>query len=145
MSLVAAAIKSLIEKGDVFHETTIHGIKFEMGVLSSEEQILADGLVDMDKIREKYKAETSFVTTFRDTVEKFRTIALVAFAVKKVNGQSPVDAGASLQEQYKQRVEFRDELLGLPTPVQDKLTREYNQLLLKQAEFLDKAGEATGK
>lgn len=145
MSLVKDIVGSLIEKGDIIHETTIHGIKFEMRLLSNEEQILADGLVDMQHIRDKYKAEASFTTTFRDTVEKFRAVALVAFSIKSVNGKSPVDKSLSLEEQYKQRVEFRDELLGLPTPIQDKLASEYNQLLTKQTEFLNKAEEIAGK
>lgn len=144
MSLVKEALESLAQKGKLEHDCTILGIKFVLEPLSTEEQILADGIVDVESLKKKYGATEDF-NTYADTVGKYRTLAQLMFAVKKVNGASPVDLNASLQEQFKQRLEFRDELSNLSTTIIDELTINYRKLLNKQKDFFDNLEENVGK
>jgi hypothetical protein len=133
MSLVADAIKSVAEKGQITHECTIQGLKFVLRSLKTEENIIADGMVDTDKVSEKYGAKN--LITLNDTLNKYRTIAMISLATETVNGKPPVDSKVSLEDQFKQREEFRDELMGSGAAFVDALIREYNFLLVKEREF----------
>lgn len=143
MSLLKEAIQSLINKGKITHEFTLQGMKFEMRVLTTEELLLSEGMVDPDKLKEKYKAES--VNTFRDTIDKFRVASKLSFAISKIDGKSPVDEKALLPDQFKQRLEFRDEILSMTTSMVDHLTLESNKCADKQREFLSNVEENTGK
>jgi hypothetical protein len=143
MSLVKDAIKSLVEKGKITHDFEIHGMKFSMEVLTSEEQLLADSLVDPDYFNKKFKADN--VNTFRDTMDKHRLISQMALAIRTVDGKSPVDKDAPLSEQFKQRVEFKDEIIELDVVTLDQLVSEYNTLVLKHREFLRGVNENVKK
>lgn len=133
MSLVKEAILSVAREGEITHEFTIKGLKFVIKALSTEEQILADGMVDTSRIRSKYGAEN--LMTLSDTIQKYRTIAMIALATKTLNGTSPVDENASLEEQYKQRREFIDELMSLGSGFMDAIIKEYTQLGIKERNF----------
>lgn len=133
MSLVKDVIESVARNGEVTHEFSVKGLKFVIGSLSTEEQILADGMVDTAKIRKKYGAEN--LMTLSDTIQKYRTIAMVALATKTLNGKCPVDENAKLEEQYKQRTEFIDELMSLGSGFMDAVIKEYSQLSIKEREF----------
>jgi hypothetical protein len=143
MSLLKEAIQSLIQNGKITHTFPFRGMEFEMRVLTAEEQLLSDGMVDPEKLVEKYKAES--VNTFRDTVEKFRSASRLSFAICKINGKSPVDEKSILPDQFKQRLEFRDELLEMTTSMFDHLMLEFNKCLDKQREFLTGVEENAGK
>lgn len=133
MSLVKDVIESVAREGEMTHEFTIKGLKFVIHNLSTEEQILADGMVDTAKIRNKYGAKN--LMTLADTIQKYRTVAMVALATKTLNGKSPVDENTSLEDQYKQRTEFIDELMSLGGAFMDAIIKEYNQLGVKEREF----------
>jgi hypothetical protein len=135
MSLLKEAIQSLIKRGKIIHEFSLQGMKFEMRVLTTEELLLSEGMVDPEKLKEKYSA-TESVNVFRDTVEKFRVASNLSFAISKIDGKSPVDETALLSEQFKQRIEFRDEILGMTTSMVDHLTLESNKCVDKQRKFL---------
>jgi len=139
MSLVKDVIESVARKGEITHEFTVKGLQFVIRSLATEEQILADGMVDTGKIRKKYGAEN--LMTLSDTIQKYRTIAMVALATKTINGKSPVDEEASLEEQYKQRQEFVDELMSLGSAFMDNVIREYNKLGVKEREFFSDVDE----
>lgn len=139
MSLVKSAIESLVMKGKITHDFELQGIQFSMQILSTEEQLIADSLVDPDYLGKKYK--TKNLNTFRDTMDKHRLISQMALAIRTVNGESPVDASLSLEEQFKQRIEFKEEISGLDVVMLDRLIAEYNELISKQRQFLAKAEE----
>lgn len=143
MSLVKDAIQSMIQKGKIQHDFEMNGTKITMEVLTTEEQLLADSLVDPEKIKDKYGADQ--LNTFRDTIEKYRTIAQIAFSIKKVNGKSPVDTKATLSDQFVQRIEFRDELNELDVVMLDLMIGEYRRLIDKQRSFLEKVEENAKK
>lgn len=134
MSLVKDAIKSLAAKGKVDSEFTILGTKFVMEALTMEEQLITDGFVDIDVMKKKYDTEDR-ISTYPDMIGKCRSMAMVTFAIKKVNNISPVDETLSAAEQFKQRVELRDELMELGPAVIDQLIQKYNALAMKQKEF----------
>lgn len=139
MSLVRDAILSVARDGEITHEFTIKELKFVLRGLKTEEAFLADGMVDTAKLREKYGATN--LLTLNDTIQKYRTIAMVALATKTVNGQPPVDKTLPLEQQYKQRLELRDELMELDSAMIDEIIREYNKLNLKQIKFYEKLDE----
>jgi hypothetical protein len=144
MSLVKDMIQQLVNEGKVSNSFTVRGIRFEMENLTTEEQLLADGLVDISKIAEKYQADKD-ISVLPDMIQKYRTIAQVTFAIKKVNGQSPVDEQAAPSEQFKQRLEFKDELIQLGTAMLDELIDNYRSLVAKQKDFLDDVEENVKK
>lgn len=127
------AILSVAREGEITHEFTVKGLKFVLKSLSTEEQILADGMIDTTRLKEKYGAKQ--LATLNDTVYKYRTIAMIALGTKTINGQSPVTKEADLAEQFKQRSELRDELMELQSSVVDQLIKEYNVLIKKENEF----------
>jgi hypothetical protein len=135
MSLVKDAILSVARKGEITHEFSIKDLKFVLRTLKTEESFLADGMVDTAKLREKYGATN--LLTLNDTIQKYRTIAMVALATKTINGQSPIDMKADLETQYKQRLELRDELMELDSAMVDEIIREYNKLNLKGIKFYE--------
>jgi hypothetical protein len=142
MSLVKDIIQSLAEKGKIVHKFIFQEIEVEMEILTTEEQMLADGMVDFAKLQLKYKAE---LQSFRDGIDKFRSLSLLSFAIKKMGGQVTIDKGLALEEQQKQRIEFRDELAGLGITAVDFFLKEYNKLIQKHNEFLEKKDEIAGK
>jgi hypothetical protein len=144
MSLLKDAIQSLVAKGKIIHEFSLQGMKFEMRVLTAEELLLSEGMVDPDKLKEKYQAAES-TNTFRDTVDKFRLASNLSFAIAKIDGKSPVDEKALLPDQFKQRLEFRDEILSMTTSMVDHLTMESNKCVEKQRAFLINIEENAGK
>ena len=133
MSLVKEAIEALAQKGELEHEFNLAGKKFVMRPLNSEEQILADGMVDTNNVKKKYGAEK--LVTLNDTIQKYRTVAMIALATKSIDGKPPVDTEVNLEEQYKQRCELRDELMKLPSGLMDEIIREYNQMSIKERKF----------
>lgn len=135
MSLVKDAILSVARNGEITHEFSIKDLKFVLRTLKTEESFLADGMVDTAKLREKYGATN--LLTLNDTIQKYRTIAMVALATKTINGQSPIDTKADLESQYKQRLELRDELMELDSAMVDEIIREYNKLNLKGIKFYE--------
>ena len=133
MSLVKEAIQALAQQGELTHEFTLAGKKFVMRPLDSEEQILADGMVDTNLVKKKYGADK--LMTLSDTIQKYRTIAMIALATKSIDGKPAVDSEANLEEQYKQRCELRDELMKLPSGLMDEIIREYTQMSIKERKF----------
>lgn len=133
MSLVKDLIQSVAKEGEITHEFSIKGLKFVLRALSTEEQFLADGMVNTTRLREKYGAKN--LMTLNDTIQKHRTIAMVALATKTINGKSPVDSAESKEKQFEQREELRDELMELDSRMMDEIIREYNQLTRKQVDF----------
>ena len=144
MSLVKDILKGLAEKGKVEHEFTLNGIKFVMEPLTTEEQILTDGLVSTESLKEKYGTGKEF-GTYNDTIIKLRTVSQLTFAIKSVNGKPPVDESQSLTEQFKQRIEFRDELNELGPHVIDELGKEYRAMLKKNRELFENLEENVEK
>lgn len=133
MSLVGDLIKSVAQEGEIIHEFTIKGLKFVMHPLSLDKVLIADGMIDMANLRKRHGVKDLVV--LNDTIQKARTIALVALATKTVNGKPPVDEAATKEEQFKQLEEFRDELMGLGAGFVDKLILEYNKLVAKEKDF----------
>lgn len=134
MSLVASAIRGLAEKGRLTKESTVKDVKFELEILTTEEQLLADGMVDTDALKKKYGAGDVY-STYPDTISKMRTLAILTFAIKKVNGAPVVDEEKTIVEQFKQRLEFKDELAELGTVIVDKLYKDYRSLTDQQREL----------
>ena len=133
MSLVGDIIKSVAKEGEIHHEFSVKGVKFVFRPLNLDEMLIADGMIDMDKLQKKYGAKDLVV--LNDTIQKARTIALVALSTKTVNGKQPVDKDASLEEQFRQLGEFRDELMDSGTAFVDRLILEYNKMVDKEREF----------
>lgn len=134
MSLVKdLLVKSLAEEGELLHDFTIKNLTFVLKEIETEEQILADGLVDLGQIREKHDAKNHI--TLDDMIRKMRAISQITFAIKTINGKPPVDPDADLKEQYKARLELRDELLGMGTAFVDRIILEFNDFAAKQREF----------
>lgn len=133
MSLVGDMIKSVSQEGKIEHKFTIKKLKFVMCPLDLDEMLIADGMIDIEKLRKKFGAKDLVV--LNDTIQKARTIALVALATKTVNGKPPVDESISLEEQFKQLEEFRDELMGSGTAFVDRLILEYNKMVDKERAF----------
>lgn len=144
MSLVKSALQSLVTKGKIDHEFTIHGVKFEMELLSTEEIFLADALVDVKSIKEKFGADDRF-QIMNDTIIKQRTLSRMAYAVKKVNGQSPVDETLPVADQFKQRMEFREELAELEVTIYDEIVASYNKLVEKRDALYEDLDETAKK
>lgn len=143
MSLVSDIIKSVAKDGEITHEFSVKKIKFVLRPLTLEELLIADGMIDTEKIRKKYGANDLIL--LNDTIQKHRTIALVALATKTVNGKEPIDKKASLQEQFKQLEEFRDELMGTGGAFVDRLIAEYNVMVSKEKEFYKELEENVEK
>ena len=143
MSLVKDAIESIAREGEITHEFSVKGLDFVLRSLSTEEQLLADGMVNTSRIREKYGAKN--LMTLSDTIQKYRTVAMIALSTKTLNGKEPVDSKATLQEQYKQRTEFQDELMSLGSVFMDEIIREFNQLAIKERDFIKKLEENVEK
>jgi hypothetical protein len=139
MSLVSDVIKSVAREGEITHEFKIKGLKFVLRTLSTEEQFIADGMIDTNRLKEKYGAKN--LMTLNDTIQKHRTIAMVALATKTINGKSPVDTEKTMAEQFTQRQELRDELMELDSRMMDEIIKEYNRMTLKQTEFYSKLDE----
>lgn len=143
MSLVGDIIKSVAKEGEITHEFSIKKINFVFRPLNLDEMIIADGMIDIEKIRKKYGAKDLIV--LNDTIQKARTIALVTLATKTVNGKQPVDKNASLEDQFKQLEEFRDELMDSGTAFVDRLILEYNKMVDKEREFFKELDENVEK
>lgn len=139
MSLVRDAILSVARSGEITHDFKIKELEFVLRGLKTEEAFLADGMVDTAKLREKYGATN--LLTLNDTIQKYRTIAMVSLATKTINGQAPIDKTLPLEQQYKQRLELRDELMELDSAMIDEIIREYNKLNLKQVKFYERLDE----
>lgn len=133
MSLVKDVIESVAREGLITHEFPIKNLKFKLKALSSEEQFLADGMVDTNKIKKKYGAEN--LVTLNDQIQKHRSISMIALATVSVNGKCPVDEKATLEEQFKQRLEFKDELMTLNSGMIDAIIMEFNNLVKKERDF----------
>lgn len=133
MSLVGDLIKSVVQEGEIVHEFTVKSLKFVMRPLNLDEMLIADGMIDIEKIRKKHGAKDLVV--LNDTIQKARTVALVALATKTVNGKPPVDKETTIEDQFKQLEEFRDELMGSGTAFVDRLIIEYNKLVDKERAF----------
>lgn len=144
MSLVKSALQSLAEKGKVTHSFTIKDTKFEMESLTTEEQILSDGLVDIDTLKKKYDTKQR-ISTYPDMIAKYRSLAQIAFAIKKINNEPPVDTEKTYSEQFIARLEFRDELSQLDPVMLDEIIKEYKKLGSKQRDFYDNFEENVGK
>jgi hypothetical protein len=145
MSLVKSALKSLAEKGIIEHEVTIEGVRFEFRALTSEEQLIADSMVNSNSLKKKYGAGDE-LNTFGDTISKYRNLALLCFAIKSIDGQVAVDGSIELEKQFKQRIEFRDELSELsPTFIDELFRRGYLEHNKKQREFFDNVKDNVGK
>lgn len=139
MSLVKDAILSVARKGEITHEFTVAGLTFVLRSLKTEEQFIADGMVDSNRLKDKYGA--SNLLTLNDTIHKHRTIAMVSLATQTVNGKSPVDSEADLKTQYKQREELRNELMELNSSIIDEIIREFQTLTVKQNKFYENVEE----
>lgn len=135
MSLIRETILAVAREGEITHKFTLKGMKFVLRSLTTEEQILSDGMVDSQKLKKKYGAED--LLTLSDTIAKYRTIGKIALSIKTVNGQSPVDTNESLEVQFKQRLELRDELMELGSGAVDEMIREFNKLAIKESEFFE--------
>lgn len=133
MSLVGDIIKSVAREGEIQHEFNVKGTRFVFRPLNLDEMLIADGMIDMDKLRKKYGAKDLVV--LNDTIQKARTVALVALATKTVNGKKPVDEKVTKEEQFKQLEEFRDELMDAGTAFVDRLIVEYNRMVDKERDF----------
>lgn len=143
MSLLKEAIQSLVIKGKITHEFEFQGMKFEMSPLTSEENLVSESMVDPDALKAKYKADT--ITTFRDTIEKHRAASLLSFVITKIDGKSPVDLNESLENQFKTRLEFRNELLTMNVVMFDHLMAEVNKCMDSGKKFYEKIEENVGK
>lgn len=144
MSLLKEAIKSLAEKGVIEHYKTINGMRFDFRALTSEEQLIADSMVNTNSLKKKYKAEDE-LTTYPDTISKYRNLSILCYAIKSVDGQVPVDENASLEDQFKKRIEFKNELATLSPAIIDELFKEYLTHNKKQRDFFNDLEENTGK
>jgi hypothetical protein len=142
MSLVSELIQSVAKEGEITHEFTLKSLKIVLRTLKTEEQFLSDGMIDTQTLKNKYDAD---ILTLNDTIAKYRSIGKVALSIKTINGQSPVDTNETLTKQFKQRLELRDELMGLGSAAVDQLIKEYNKLLNKEQEFYGDLDENLGK
>ena len=139
MSLLKDIISTVAQEGEILHDFTVAKMKFVLKGLNAEEQILADSMIDPDYLNKKYGRED--LKTYTDTMGKYRSICLVALAVKTIDGQSPVDESKSLKEQFEQRVELRNELMSLDGFLINAIVEEYNKLRDKQEDFFAKLKE----
>lgn len=144
MSLVQAFLKDLTTKGKVSTTFDLAGLKFEITLLTTEQQLLADSLVDIDNIKKKYGA-TEHTYTFPDVIDKCRAISKLTFAIKSINGVSPVDLAATPDKQFQQRLELRDEITALNGVVIDELLQHYNVLVEREKDFFERLEENTKK
>lgn len=147
MSLVKdildSAIDSVVKTGEIEHKFEVKGLTFVLRGLTAEEEILADGMVDTSKIKEKYGAQN--LMTLQDTIHKHRTLARVALSTRTVNGKPPVDKEANLEDQFKQREEFKSELMGLNSAMLDLIIREFGKLNEKQIKFFENVEKSLEK
>jgi len=132
MSLVSGLLAGVAKDGQIRHEFTVNELKFVLRGLSSEEQLVADSMVNTKRLRDKYGDGLSILN---DTVGKMRTMGMVALATETINDQSPVDSDKPLKDQFKQRLELQEELMGLDVSMMDRITLEYNKLVTKQRDF----------
>lgn len=144
MSLVKSALEGLVIKGKISHEFTIHGTKFEMELLSAEEIFLADALIDVKSVKEKFGADERF-QIMNDTIVKQRTLSQMTYAIKKVNGQSPVDETLPVTEQFVQRMEFREEIAALEVTIYDEIVASYKKLVEKRDALFEDLDETAKK
>lgn len=144
MSLVKDAIESLAKEGKITHEFTLRGIKFEMELLTTEELFLADALVNFKELKEKFGADDRF-QVLGDSIGKQRSLSQMAYAVRKVNGKSPVDETLPVEKQFEQRMEFREELSTLEGKMYDQIVGEYNKLIEKRNAMFEDLDENVKK
>ena len=144
MSLVKGVIDGLVNNGKVKHEFKMDGIEFVMEPISTELQVLSDGMVNFNVLKEKYNTKSDF-STYPDMIQKFRSVTQVAFAIVSVDGKPPVDPDADFQEKFSQYKEFRDELFGMPTGMIDYFIEQYNKLKKEEREFFKNFEEEAGK
>lgn len=70
-----------------------------------------------------------------DTILRARTIALIAYAIKKVDDDPILEEGASRNEELKLRREMLLDLLDMEEALIDLLHNEYNELLKSRRAF----------
>lgn len=145
MSLLKETIQSLAKKGKIEKEVTLHGMKIILGTLSTEEQILSESIVSHKSLREKYNADQDSFMTLQDTLLKHRSVSILCFAIKSIDEKQPVDTSKNLEEQFKERLEFRDELLELDANTIDFLLKEYNVLMDENKKVYEDLNENLGK
>lgn len=144
MSLLKDAIKEMALKGRIEHEVTIGGSTFTFRNLTTEEQLLIDSTANLNSVKKKY--DDKEVQTYGDTLVKIRNLVTLSFAIKEINGQPPVDENASLQEQYAQRKEFREELSELsPILIDELLQKGHNKVYEMNKEFYKDLPGNSGK
>lgn len=145
MSLLKSTLEKLATKGTISKDVPINGSTFRLEVLSTEEQILADSIIRSQSLKDKFGAAEGDFTTLQDTLAKYRTLSILCLAIRSIDNVAPVDTTADVAEQFKQRMEFRDELGTLNTAIVDKLMAEYWAISDEQKKFFDDVIENAGK
>ena len=107
-------------------------LAFVLKGLSTEDQLVADSMINRTYFFDKYGDDLLILP---DTVNKIRTMGLVALSVETLNGQTPVDDSKTFKEQFKQRLELQEELMTLNGSAIDRIIAEYNKLVKKQQSF----------
>lgn len=137
-------IKELSETGRITQEVTVQGVVFTLKGLSTEEQLLSESISSLDSFKDKYKASGD-ISSYADTISKVRNLSLLTFLIRSIDGIPVVDETLSLPKQFKERLDFRDDLSSLAPAMVDALLIGYDKLVEKNKTLYSDVRDNLGK
>lgn len=141
MGIMSSVIQQLAQQGKFSHEVTIGDTKFMLGVLSHDETVLADALIDMEELYKDLAGEENDLKYYSSAIDHVRTVTRLSLIIRLVNGIEPILVDAKTEERIKSIKDFRDDLMKLDPSITDRLNIEYNKLVEERQKFFSDSME----
>lgn len=136
MSIIKKLVSKMAVTGEIERDVTLpDGSVLTLRPLSPSQTSAAYGLVSIDVLRKVNGDKESKLMYQQDTIERTRTIALIAFAIKKVDDNEVMERDLSRSEELEERKEMFMDLLDMEENVLDLLSVEYNELNVSRRKF----------
>lgn len=140
MGILKQLVSRMANTGEVERDVPLpDGTIITLRPLNNAQTTAAFGIVTTDILRkaagDKEDLADKSILLQNDTILRARTIALMAYAVKKIDGELIIDEHATRSEELEIRREVLVDLLDMEEALIDLLHTQYNELTNSRREF----------
>lgn len=136
MSMIKKLVTKMALSGEIERDVQLpEGAVITLRPLAPSQTSAAYGMVSIEMLRKVNGDRDSKLMYQQDTIERARTIALIAYAIKKIDDEEVVERDISRSDELKEREEIFKDLLDMEENALDLLSKEYNELNVSRRKF----------
>lgn len=125
MTILKKLVTKLAMSGEVEHDVLLpDGSSITLRPLTPAQSSAAYGMVTLDVLRKANGDKKEELLYQNDTLARARTVALLAFSIKKIDGEEVLERDITRAEELEERQTMFLELLDMEEPVLDLLATE---------------------